>query len=77
MIQTSFTVGIAQDFFQTLPVETQTTIKNEKPKIYNAIFGEEIFIESSLIESFFDEYEPSFDKVKTFAEFEKLELKNK
>ena len=75
MSKTSFTVGIAQDFFQTLPVETQTTIKNEKPKIYNAIFGEDIFIESSIIESFFNEYEPSFDKVKTYAEFEKLELK--
>ncbi|PRB03064.1 hypothetical protein CQ046_10945 [Chryseobacterium sp. MYb7] len=74
MNKTNATVSKARDLFQKLPIETQKKIKNDAPETYQAIFGKELIIETSILENFFDEYEPLNEKIKTFQDLEKLPL---
>ena len=74
MNNTSFTVSEAQNLFQKLPLETQQKIKNDKQKVYNAIYSKDPLIDSSLLEWFLDQYEPLLGKINTFDDFEKLNL---
>lgn len=64
----------ANNIFQKLSVETQTMIKKDKPEIYNMLFKENVFVDTSALSAFTKDYSPSNLDVKTFADFDRLTL---
>lgn len=74
MNKKSFTVSKAQDLFQKLPMETQKLIKAKKQDVYSAIWGKDLLIKTSLLNNFLNEYEWIYENIKTFRDFENLDL---
>ena len=61
--------------FAKLPLETQSSIKHNNPKMYQALFDTKNK-NSSYIEEFLDKYEPLNDKIKSFEDFNKLSFED-
>ena len=61
--------------FAKLPLETQSSIKHNNPKMYQALFDTKNK-NSSYIEEFLDKYEPLNDKIKSFDDFNKLSFED-
>lgn len=61
--------------FAKLPLETQSSIKHNNHKMYQALFDTKNK-NSSYIEEFLDKYEPLNDKIKSFDDFNKLSFED-
>lgn len=68
------TVETARDLFQKLPIDTQKKIKSENEEIYNSIFGKNVIVKESVLNDFFEKYQPLNEKIKTLDDLEKLPL---
>ena len=65
----------ARKLFQSLSLDEQLEIKNNKPKVYEAIFTEnDILVNRTLLDNFFNDYQPLIDKIQTFEDFQALDL---
>ena len=65
----------AQMVFTRLGLPKQLQIKNDDPKMYNALFNQKNK-DNSILKEFLDKYEPLNEKITSFAEFNKLTLED-
>ncbi|PQA92756.1 hypothetical protein SAMN05421796_11060 [Chryseobacterium piscicola] len=64
----------ANDLFQKLSIDTQMRIKKDKPEIYNMLFKENVFVDTSALSAFLKDYDPKYLEIKSIRDLETLSL---
>ncbi|MXS70264.1 hypothetical protein GSF70_03460 [Flavobacteriaceae bacterium W22] len=64
----------ANNLFQKLSIDTQMMIKNDKPEIYNMLFKENVFVDTSALSAFLKDYDPKYLEIKSIRDLETLSL---